>query len=194
MSGRRVQHLVERGRGYQVRLPVPVDIQTVLGRRELRWSVQTCEPAVAKDRVLIATLAFRRLCDKLRRMKHLTVEDAREIAQAFYESLVQSYRSPPAVADEAFDHDAGHQAVLVEEFVSSLEVQVHSRDFSPAVVKTAEQRAVDGGFNPPSPGSDAFRALCEGIARAQMEHARFTLFRQRDMLTAYSPDDALFHP
>ena len=192
MAGRRVQHLVERGRGYQVRLPVPVDVQPVLGRKELRWSVQTRVPSVAKERVLKATLAFRRLCDKLRHMKDITVEDAREIAQTFYQSLVESYRSPPAVDDEAVDHDAGYQAVLADEFISDLEDQIRSRSFSSAIVNTAGQKASDDGFVLPPPDSDSFRALCEGIARAQMEHARFTLFRQRDMLSVYSPEDELF--
>ena len=44
MSGRRVQHLVARGKSFQVRLYVPVDLQPVLDRRELRWSVRTREP------------------------------------------------------------------------------------------------------------------------------------------------------
>ena len=82
MSGRRMQHLVERGKSFQVRLYVPVDLQPVLDRKELRWSVRTREPSVAKSRALNATLAFQRLCDKLRLMKKLSVDDAREIAQA----------------------------------------------------------------------------------------------------------------
>lgn len=49
MSGRRVQHLVERGRGFQVRLPVPVDLQQVLDRKELRWSVRTREPVLSEE-------------------------------------------------------------------------------------------------------------------------------------------------
>ena len=69
VSGRRVQHLVARGRGFQVRLPVPADVQCLLRRKELRWSVRTRDPKLAARRVLNATLAFHGLCDKLRRMK-----------------------------------------------------------------------------------------------------------------------------
>ncbi|OLF75268.1 hypothetical protein AWH62_05455 [Maricaulis sp. W15] len=42
-----------------------------------------------------ATLAFAQLCDKLRLVKGLSINDAREIAQAFYRKLAEGYRSPP---------------------------------------------------------------------------------------------------
>ena len=52
-----------------MRLPVPADVQCLLRRKELRWSVRTRDPKLAARRVLNATLAFHGLCDKLRRMK-----------------------------------------------------------------------------------------------------------------------------
>lgn len=56
----------------------------------------------------------------------------------------------------------------------------------------AKQYAEAGGFQMPEPGSEAFRALCEGIARAQIENARFVLFRQGALLGNYQPQDELF--
>ncbi|RKQ96553.1 hypothetical protein [Maricaulis sp. W15] len=47
MSGRRVQHFVVRGKSFQVRLYVPVDLQRALERKELRWSVRIRESKVA---------------------------------------------------------------------------------------------------------------------------------------------------
>tara|TARA_R110002096_G_scaffold51665_18_gene135070 strand:+ start:76 stop:1788 length:1713 start_codon:yes stop_codon:yes gene_type:complete len=193
MSGRRVQHLVERGRGFQVRLPVPVDLQQVLDRKELRWSVRTREPKVAAKRALNATLAFQRLCDKLRLMKDLCVDDARNVARAFYQKLAESYRSPPPIADNAFDHEPGHQEAMAEEMIAGLEHQVQARSFRASIAQQAMAEAQAGGFQMPPPGSEAFRALCEGIARAQIEHARFTLYRQGNLLGSYQPQDELFH-
>lgn len=194
MSGRRVQHLVARGRGFQVRLPVPADVQCLLRRKELRWSVRTRDPKLAARRVLNATLAFHELCDKLRRMKDLSIDDAREIAQSFYHDLAQSYRSPAPIAEGELDYDAGHQEAMAEEFINSLESQVQSRTFKSEIQTQAITVAEGHGFQTPPPGSNEFRALCEGIARAQVEHARFTLFRQSNILGKYSPQDELFVP
>lgn len=195
MSGRRVQHLVERGRGYQLRIPVPVDLQELLGRKELRWSVQTRDPSVAKDRVLEATLAFRRFCDKLRSMKSLSVADAREIARAFYQNLTDSYRSPAPIPDDAPPYVLDQQEEMAEEEIVRLQQQVDTRSFELEVTHLAEVHATDGSYLMPEPGTEAFRALCEGIARARIEHVRFTLFRQRDAICPYEPHDALFrHP
>lgn len=189
MGGRRVQHLVERGRGFQVRLPVPVDLQGLLKRKELRWSVQTREPKLAARRALNATLAFHRLCDNLRLMKDLTVEDARQIAQDFYQSLTASYRSPPPVAAENIGYEAGYQKAMTDEFIGQLEDQVQARSFKSDVTSRAAEIAERGGYQMPPIGSEAFRALCEGVARAQIEHARFILFRQSNFLGPYDPQD-----
>lgn len=192
MSGRRVQHLVVRGKSFQVRLYVPVDLQPVLDRKELRWSVRTREPSVAKSRALNATLAFQRLCDKLRLMKKLSVDDAREIAQAFYQKLADSYETPEPVHPADRDQFEQSQEQAVDELVLELERQVGLQIYSSETTATATEAASAAGFATPMEGSEAHRAVCEAIARAQMEYARFTLFRQRDLLSSYEPQDALF--
>ncbi len=194
MSGRRVQHLVERGRGFQVRLPVPIDLQERLGRKELRWSVQTRDPSIAKDRVLKATLAFRQLCDKLRCMKALTAVNARDIARAFYRKLAETYVTPPPAHPADQDYSENEQAKIVDDLVRDLEGQVGTHEYTSDVVGEATLAAANNGFTFPDKDTEAFRALCQGIARAQIEFARFTLFRQSDLLAEYKPQDELFDP
>jgi integrase len=192
MSGRRVQHLVVWGKSFQVRLYVPVDLQPVLDRKELRWSVRTREPSVAKTRALNATLAFQRLCDKLRLMKKLSVDEAREIAQAFYQKLADSYETPepmhPADQDR-YDHT---QEQIVEEIVLDLGREISNQVYSGQVVTAAKAAVGQAGYDFPGDGTEAFRAICQGIARAQIEHAQYTLFRQQDLLSRYEPQDELF--
>lgn len=192
MSGRRVQHLVERGRGFQVRLPVPIDLQERLGRKELRWSVQTRDPSIAKDRVLKATLAFRQLCDKLRCMRALTAENARDIARIFYRKLAESYVTPEPAHPADQDYFENEQAKIVDDLVRDLAAQVGTQDYTGEVVEKATLAAANNGFDFPEKDTEAFRALCQGIARAQIEFARFTLFRQSDLLAEYKPQDELF--
>lgn len=192
MSRRRVQHLVSRGSGYQVRLPIPVDLQSILARKELRWSVRTREPSLAATRVLKTTLAFWQLCDKLRDMKELTVSEAQQIARAFYTRQTASYVSPPPISGDGIDYEIGYQELLADEYISARQDQIKARSFGSEVTVPAKQYAEAGGFQMPEPGSEAFRALCEGIARAQIENARFVLFRQGALLGNYQPQDELF--
>lgn len=192
MSWRRAQHLVCRGSGYQVRFPIPADIQSKLHRKEFRWSVRTKDLKTATDRAVQATLAFRQLCDKVRSMKKLGIEEAQQLARQFYEKLVSDYKSPGPIRHDEPDIELGHQEVMAEEEISSLEAQVQSRAFTSDIARSAVQHANAAGYKAPSADTDEFRAICEGIARAQMEFARYTLYRQTDRLSDYQPNDALF--
>lgn len=96
MSRRRVQHLVRRNGTYQIRLPIPLKLQAAFDRKELRWSARTSDSRLASQRALEATLAFRRICDKLISMKGLNTDEAKMLAQRFYEELgVSSWLQKP---------------------------------------------------------------------------------------------------
>ena len=192
MSWRRAQHLVCRGRGYQVRLPVPADVQSKLHRKEFRWSVRTKDIKTATDRAVQATLAFRQLCDKVRRMNTLGINEAQKLAQQFYEKLVANYDAPSPIQHDEFDIELGHQAVMAEEEISSLETQLQSQQYKPDVVDAALRATKAAGYTSISANSDEFQRACEGIARAQIEFARFALFRQADRIGDYQPADGLF--
>jgi hypothetical protein len=192
MSRHKVQHLVQRGNGFQVRLPVPVDLQASLDRKELRWSVRTGDRKLASRRVLVATLAFHHLCDKLRSMKDISVSDARVIANKFYANLVAGFQLPTPAAGDAIDHVEGHQKAMAEDAITNLDYQIAGRCFEVSVIVPAAQMAEVDGFVMPDPHTEAHRALCEGIARAQREFAKYALFRRQNGLDDYDPEDGLF--
>ncbi|MCC5995842.1 MAG: site-specific integrase [Oceanicaulis sp.] len=125
-------------------------------------------------------------------MKELTVSEAQQIARAFYAKQTAAYASPPPIADDKIDYEIGYQELLADEYITAREDQIKARSFGSEVTVPAKQQVEAGGFQMPDPGSEAFRALCEGIARAQIENARFVLFRQDALLGGYQPQDELF--
>ena len=60
-------------------------------------------------------------------MKKLSVDDAREIAQAFYQKLADSYRSPAAIPDDAPPYVFEQQEEMAEEQIGKLEHQIEMR-------------------------------------------------------------------
>ena len=91
--------------------------------------------------------ALKPLCDKVRRMQKLGINDAQKLAIDFYENLVASYVSPDPIKHDQLDMELGHQEVMAEGAISVLEAQVLPQQFSPDV--TADQRfraSVDAHF------------------------------------------------
>ena len=84
------------------------------------------------------------------------------------------------------------QEQIVEEMVLDLGREISNQVYSAPVVTTARTVAGEAGYDFPSEGTEAFRAICQGIARAQVEHARYSLFRQQDLLKPYETQDELF--
>jgi integrase len=192
MSRRPVQHLVRRGNGFQVRLPIPVELQACMDRRELRWSVRTGDRQLATRRVLNATLAFHHLCDKLRNMKNLTLDDARIIANQFYQDLVKSFKSPPPILHDFADIEDEFQEVIGDDAIMALDSQIYSRSFESNVTVPAGKFAKAGGFAMPQSGTEEHRALCEGVAKAQREFAKYASFRRHNGIDEYEVEDPLF--
>ena len=79
MNMRGLKYIVKRGDGFQLRLPIPIDLQDKLKRKELRWSLRTDSRSVAAQKAFRATLVFVELCDSLRRMEHLTDAKIKDI-------------------------------------------------------------------------------------------------------------------
>jgi hypothetical protein len=68
MKHRRTTHLYQRGRIFYFRIRVPTDLVSHFsGRRDIRVSLRTSDPIVARYRALKSTLAFTDLFADLRR-------------------------------------------------------------------------------------------------------------------------------
>jgi hypothetical protein len=53
-----VEHLYQRGKVYWCRFYVPASEQARLGKKEVAWSLKTCDPKEAKRRLAVAQVEF----------------------------------------------------------------------------------------------------------------------------------------
>ena len=192
MSRRRVQHLIKRDGNYELRFPVPTDLQAIFQRKEFRWSARTKAADLAANRALASTLAFRKMCDRVRGMANPTISEAQEIARDLYRKLIAEFSGHARSLPEEFEYENGFQETMADEWIADLTAQIQSRTYSQEIRLQAEARCSQFGFSMPEENTTAFQALCEAVIRAEIEFARFAIYRRTNALDNYVASDSLF--
>lgn len=105
MAGRRLQHLERREGTYYLRLPIPADLVSIIGRRELRWSLRTRDGRRAGQATLAATVAFREFCAKMRSMIHAPEDALRAAIREFFAERLRQVRTPGSFTGDTQDDD-----------------------------------------------------------------------------------------
>lgn len=192
MNLRGVKYVVRRGDLFQLRIPVPIDLQPALKRKEIRWSLKTESRSMAAQRAFRAGLSFMELCDTLRKMPDVSEKQVKRMLQAFYKSLcdasdIKVYRSPAAklYADNASEFAA-------ENALAKLEEQKVARNYGPMVRRNADAIAQTLGMSFDDLPETRKQQLLEGIVRAYIEQHRYEVHRRSTLLDLYEPSDPLF--
>lgn len=189
---RRLQKYVSlRGETYQLRLPIPKDLQSRVGRREFRWSIGTMEKTIAKRRGLEGTLAFVHFCDRLRRMPEMTQDTITALARELYEELCQTWRpcgpKQPGDVGRWLEEQDFYTEEAIAGFKDAIETRQHSgEDFSEAA-RRAFQHGVDWDALSPL---EQLQVL-EALSRARIEFFQFTRFRTTSLVEPYEPSDPI---
>ena len=99
MAGRRPLSLDRRQGVYYFRAGFPSDLRGLVGRTELRLSLQTRLRADAHRATFNGRLAFARLCARLRAMKSAppSPPQIRAMIEAFGKALLDGVEAPPVV-------------------------------------------------------------------------------------------------
>jgi len=192
MAQHKAKYLRRRGPNFQIRLAIPKDIQAAFGRKELRWSLRTMSAEIAEKRALLARLAFLELCDTIRTMKTLSKPDIQNLVQQYYSQLTTDDPTPAPNDGEEIDIWTGKQEEAGESYVAELEQECLSHSYSQHIKKKAEQELVNRKIPIKSVKEADFRALCHGIARAEIEFEKFLEFRRKEPILSYTPQDTLF--
>lgn len=187
----RTPYLGKRGETFQLRLPIPTDLHRRFGKKELRWSLHTREPRIARQKTMQAALHFSRLCDQIRRMPALQPTDIATIAQRFYATLIANHQLPGPIASDDLDGFEYHQAGHAEEFVRRLEDQIERRDYADETRFAADRALAMVNRRYDELSATEQRQVLEGVARTLIEHVRYTRFRQRTGVDPYTPADPL---
>lgn len=203
MAGRRQSHLERRSGVYYVRLPVPRDLQVVIGRAEVRRSLGTRHSQHASRLAYKAALAFQDLCGSIRLMPIATEEAIRERLDAFFASLVATAPFAPAFSGKSQQDDREYLFDMADELITGLRSLIaqnayEDSDSDPsgmaanrvrrAVTPIAED-LVGRGFKLTD---DQMRFLSQGVARALVEEQRLFQQRLQDPLQTWTPEDPYF--
>ena len=192
MSGPRPSHLLRRNGTYCVRFRIPADLVPALEITELRRSLGTTDPKLARERCQKATLWFRQLVDRSRMSNPPQRARFELAAQTFFDELKAAIEFSKASAKGSPPLDIGEQSELSQARVDDLTWQLQTGDFDRKVMVRARALAEQAGTQVESLSEEA-RAMIKNLAaRAELEAMRFHLHRLRDPAAAYSEHDDLF--
>ncbi len=205
MAGRRPLSLDRRQGVYYFRAGFPSDLHGLVGRAELRLSLQTRLRGDAHRATFTGRLAFARLCARLRAMKSAppSPPQIRAMIEAFGKALLDGVEAPPVFkgTEQADDRDfvlhmASEAIIDLNAAIADdmLEGGTHDRQKAaeslivPAARKLAAQNQIDFDALP-----EAERKLIlQGVARALVEERKKLIYRAADFLTPYEPEYPFF--
>ena len=199
MAGNRINYLERRGGVYYVRLPVPADLQAKIGRKELRWSLQSTDKRIAATRALKTSLTFRALCARVRLMNTASEDDVRAAIRRYHATHVKVAPQPAA-------HGARKRATaeaIIEDQVAGLLALIDCdgviEDQHDIVIEAAAlaeretARAAAGAQIDISALPEGLRVmLMQGVARALIEDRRQFQHRLTDRLNPYEGSEKIF--
>lgn len=205
VAGRRLQHLERRDGVYYLRLPIPVDLTSMLGRRELRWSLKTRDQRRAAQATLAATVAFRDFCAKMRRMMNAPEDTLRAAVRHFFVERLKVLPSAPSFSGATQDDDRNYVVDMSRDLIFGLQAVVARDDYdgSPDDPTGAAAGAISDGAREVAERLHVDLAamaekdrltLLQGVARALIEEQRFFLHKLTDRLGPYQPSDEFFAP
>ena len=192
MSRRGHKYLGRRGDIFQLRLPIPTELQVKLRRKELRWSLGTQDKHTAIRMSLQAALAFHDLCDSLRRMNDVSQELAQQIARDFYAELCAAWSPHQDVHQDDFERLKNQNGGARADLFATLKDQIARRAYPTSEWERAKARSEAYGIDFDSLSKLEKLQVLEGMAKARIEFLNFDEAREASLVDAYKPQDVLF--
>ena len=205
MAGRRPLSLDRRQGVYYFRAGFPSDLHGLVGRAELRLSLQTRLRADAHRATFTGRLAFARLCARLRAMKSAppSPPQIRAMIEAFGKALLDGVEAPPVFKGTEQAEDRDYALHMASEAIIDLNAAIADDVLEggaqdrqkaaesliiPAARKLSAENQIDFNALP-----EAERKLIlQGVARALVEERKKLIYRAADFLTPYEPEYPLF--
>jgi integrase len=185
-------YMTRRGSVYWLRMAVPLDLVERFGRREIKHSLRTRSPAVAKVRCQRLGSEFLQLIARMRGMPELTQKTIQDLARRYFEQELASTEelaylipSDPAV-DQAFEaQDSLDEA-------ERLRTSLAERRYDPITKGVAAEALSSEGLTPKDLAFENFDQLCVAILRARIEAHRNYAAKLRGRCDEIAPRDPLF--
>jgi integrase len=188
-----VKYLIRRGDTFQLRLPIPMDLQGKLQRKELRRSLRTRDAPTAKRRAFRATLLFMELCDSVRAMQDISAAQANEIITAFYTLLNASYTPPNLLKHKGLvDFEVDTSIGAADEYAVEFRAHLEASNLTEHHMKPINKFLSSIGINLASLPIPKQAQILEGVSRAYFEHVRYLEHSAKESEKEYSPEDEIF--
>lgn len=171
MSLQGTKHIVRRGNRFQLRLPIPVDIQPKLYRDELRWSLRTGDEQIAKKKAFRATLLFWELCEGIRMIPNVSKAKSNEIVARFYDQLARAYTPPSPLEPESYEYQANAQAWAAEDYAVEFARRIREKSLNKYDQQLMNETLSKLGINLSSYPYDVQRIILESVSEAYFKHA-----------------------
>lgn len=171
MSLQGTKYIIRRGNRFQLRLPIPVDIQPKLYRDELRWSLRTGDEQIAKKKAFRATLLFWELCEGIRMIPNVSKAKSNEIVASFYDLLAQAHTPPSPLKPESFGYQANAQAWAAEDYAVEFAHKVNEKSLDGYDQRLMHETLCKLGINLTSYPYNVQRIILESVSEAYFEHA-----------------------
>lgn len=183
-----LSHTCRRGGTYHFRIRVPQDLIIRFQQKELKSSLRTTSPTVARTRSILATQHCLQLFDFVRQNPMLGPDKIRELAQSHFRALLQQDRQERRLLGgaKAFASlPVAGRAVALGQRAQ----QLACLDFSevgPRVTALLADAGCDANADGPT-----FEVLCELVLRAELSAIQCQQYRD-DAKYHRQPDDDLF--
>ena len=173
----RPRHLTRRGGAFGVRFRIPRDLETALGRAEIRRSLHTSDRKVAEHRCLQATAWFRREVDRLRMASNPTRTDLERAAYDFFGRLKADLDQPRHFDPDYFDLDVAQAAEHAKERIEQFDAELVANQFGFSSSASADEMLAEAGIDASTLSPQSLFAARQLACRAL--RAQWQLYRHQ---------------
>ena len=188
-----VPYLTRRGNVFWFRMAVPVRLLHRLGRREIKFSLRTTVPEVARARCRILAVEFLQLTANGIQMAELSQDIIARLARAVLAKQldeIEDLTVHKIPDDPAVDREVELSSALEE--AAKLQKSFLVRPFDQATTREAETALIGAGLSRKGAGMEGFEALCSAILRARIEALRIYAATLSGRFNEAVPKDPLF--
>jgi hypothetical protein len=174
---------------------VPDRLRERVGRLEVRKSLRTYSPALARELAATVSAKLREAFMTIDENTNVTPDEARELMRAcFAETRREVDLQPPFVPETNYpEMEIEEQASHAEAEITRLAGELEHRAFSIGTTRAAEKALSLRGTDMKLIAPEARLRLLDGFTRLLIEKQRLELVRLRDPLADFQPLDPLFN-
>ncbi|RWA80455.1 MAG: site-specific integrase [Mesorhizobium sp.] len=189
---RSTPRIVRRANIYYFRMAVPRHLTHRLQGHEIKVSLRTADPHLARLRGTSLSSVLDAFLHRLPRMPELTSEDISSLIRGYFKDAVSQSIELAYILPRDHLYDQAGEIGSLKERMQELEALLARRAW-PASVQS-EAHALLGTIIPEklAPASERFQQLCQGILRADHENARILAAMLAGKYHEVAPQDPIF--